>query len=225
MPSRYTLFTPEEEIVTHFGIDNHSGLDLEQSYNIDVGSEIPIVRVGHSADRILTRYKWGLVPSTGNSLDEGKDAYDVHEEKLDEDTFYQQLLKKKRCIVPANGFYEWKSLPNNEEPFYVRMLNRDLIGFAGLYDRWTSDDGTAYDTVTIVTTQANAMIKPLSSEMPAILDEEAYDVWLNRELEDVETLKSLLKSPPIYEMAILRVGLDVNDPTQNHPDLIQPIPK
>jgi len=221
MPTRYTLYAERNEIEQHLKTSFDTNISYTPSYNIRPEQEKPVARVDHSGKTSIKKYTWGIPSATGsNSL-----MVDAYKADFDDEAYLNGLLKHKRCIIPANGFYEWKSLSDSNEPFYLRMLNKSLIGFAGLYDQITNSQGEKYYAFTIVTVEANAMVKPLSDTMPAILHQDSYNLWLNREVEDTDVLKEVLKPTVIYEMAALRVPDLVNNPKNDSPDLIQPIPK
>ena len=221
MPTRYTLYSSREEIEEHLQAPFAADSSYQPSYNIYPEQKKPIARVDHSGKRSIQPYQWGLAdPKNSNSL-----LVDTHKNDFDETAYLNGLLQHKRCIIPANGFFEWKTLTDSQEPFYLRMLNKSLIGFAGLYDQLKTDEGDTYYAFAIITVEANAMVKPLSDSMPAILPRDSYDIWLNREVQDTSVLRELLKPAVIYEMAALRVPDLVNDSNNDSPELIQPIPK
>lgn len=223
MPTRYTLYAEPNEIEQQLNTSfSEKGKErYEPSYNICPGQQKPIARIDHSGRTSIKQYKWGLPdPTNSNSL-----KVDTFKGDFEDQAYLSGLLKHKRCIIPANGFYECKSLSDSNEPFYLRMLNKSLIGFAGLYDQIKNKQGEKYYAFTIVTVEANAMVKPLSDTMPAILPQDSYNLWLNREVEDSDILMEMLQPTVIYEMAALRVPDLVNDPENDSPELIQPIPK
>jgi len=224
MASRYTLFVEKKEIEQHFNAEFDESGKYEPSYNIYPFSPRPVVRIDHSGRRIITHYNWGF-DGTGSKHNRGEKQVDVFKEKLEDEAYFKGLLRNKRCIIPANGFYEWKTLEDRNEPFYLKLLNKDLIGFAGLYDDFESSDGKRFFSFVMITVSANAMVNPLNSEMPAILNEDSYDFWLNRDIDDMDTLSRKLEPVVIYEMAALRVPEDVNDTSNDSSELIQPIPR
>jgi len=230
MPTRYTLYSEQQDIEQYLYARFLEPEQYEPSYNITCGTRMPVARVDHSGKRVITTYRWGLPePSDGeaeNGREEDKElSPHVNKEDIEDSSYLLGLLKKKRCIIPANGFYEWKKLTDNQEPFYLRLLNQELTAFAGVYDDFVDENGDKAYAYIILNVSANAMVKPLSDHMPAILNAKSHDLWLNRSVEDSEVLLEVLQPTVIYEMATLRVPELVNDIENDSQELIQPIPK
>lgn len=144
--------------------------------------------------------------------------------ELNEQNSYKKSFQRQRCIIPANGFFEWQTIFKKKVPFYFRTLDQKLFGLAGIYERWTSkDENVELTTYALVTTDANALVKPLKDEMPAILEPKDFDKWLDPVNSDTDELLSLLKPYPSEKMSTYRVGQGVNDSEKNGADLIHPV--
>ena len=231
MPTRYTLYSEKQDIEEYLETRFLEPEQYNPSYNIAPATHMPVARVDHSGKRVITSYRWGLPePGTDRYASDDENGESdliphINKEDFEDSSYLMGLLQKKRCIIPANGFYEWKKLTDNQEPFYLRLLNKELTAFAGLYDNIIDENGEKSHAYMILNVAANAMVKPLSDHMPAMLGAESHDLWLNRSVEDSEVLLEALQPTVIYEMATLRVPELVNDTEKDSPELIQPIPK
>lgn len=221
MSDRFVLHASRQEVEQLFGIttprDDYFGSD----YNITPGTRVPIV-VKEGSERQVKHAQWGMIPSDADEESKGKDHYEVESEQADDDAF-----RRGRCIIPANGFYKWKSGQKKSTPFYIRMLSNELMAFAGIYSVWESDSGRDVYSFAMLTTAANALVQPVDNRMPVILEPDRYNLWLDTANEDIEleSLRQLMQPFDLTRMAVNRVSEKVNDPTNNDPSLIQPIPK
>lgn len=224
MCGRYTLFSEKEEIEEVFDVSSDEDELFNKSYNIAPGTINPIVLMPRPNVRDIGGFKWGLIPSWAEDENIGYKMINARSESLLEKSSYHKPFQRQRCIIPANGFYEWQTIYKQKTPFYVRALDQDLLGFAGLYEKWESKDKkkTIY-SYTIITTEANALLQPLHDRMPVILERKDYLNWLNPVNSDTEDLTALLKPYPTERMAIYRVSQDVNQVQNNGPELIQPV--
>lgn len=136
---------------------------------------------------------------------------------------FRQAFQNQRCLVVADGFYEWKKEGTTKRPFYIRLKSGEPIGFAGLYNVWKSPEGEQISTSTIITTDANEIIQPLHDRMPAITSPDAYDLWLDPAIHDKALLQNILKSYPSEELDVYEVTPKVNSPKNNAPENIQKI--
>lgn len=225
MCRRYTLHSEREEIEAFFEAKAEAADLFTPDYNVAPGTVNPLVLAGSQGQRKIDGLKWGLIPSGGQDKKKGSELINAPAEKLNEEETLKKLFISKRCIIPANGFYEWKTEQQKKQPFYIRLLTHELMGFAGLYEKEITPEGDETYSYTIITTEANALVAPLHDRMPAILRHEAYEMWLNPENKDPDLLSDLLKPYELTEMATYRVSDKVNKTENNDPKLIQPIPK
>lgn len=224
MSDRLALHASQEEIEEFFGVSTHREDFFEPNYNIDPGTLLPVVYEEEEERQIYT-FQWGLIPPDADSQEEGKEHYVVKAEELTGESWLEECLQNRRCIVPANGFYKWKASKKKNTPFYIRLLSNRVAGFAGIYSTWQSARGRDVYSFAIITTQANALVQPVDDRMPVILHPGDYEVWLSKENRDISTLQGLLKPLSLSEMAVNRVSEKVNDVSNNGPEVIQPIPK
>lgn len=224
MSERLARHSTQEEIEQVFNVSTHRDDFFDPDYNISPGSLMPAV-YKEEGERKIYNFQWGLIPLDADAEREGKKYYKVKVEDLDKDEWLKELFKRKRCIVPVNGFYKWKTTEKKSTPFYVRLLSNDVAGFAGLYSVWESASGRDVYSFSLLTIEANALVQPVDNRMPAILRPKDYETWLDEGHTDMNVLKSLLKPLGLTEMAVNRVSEKVSDITSKGPELIQPIPK
>ncbi len=138
---------------------------------------------------------------------------------------FREAFKSRRCIIPASGFYEWqKKGTGAKQPFYFYLNGKEVFGFAGLYEEWLDKQtGELLETCTIITTEANDVLKPVHDRMPVILKAENYDEWVDAKEKNTDKLKKLLVPYPVSEMSSHAVSRSVNIPDSDSPDLITPL--
>jgi putative SOS response-associated peptidase YedK len=146
-------------------------------------------------------------------------------ETLAEKPSFREAFKSRRCLIPASGFYEWQKKGSGaKQPFYFYLNDRKVFGFAGLWEEWIDrQTGELLETCTIITIEANAVLKPVHDRMPVILNPNAYDEWLDAKVKDINRLQNLLKPYPAAEMSSDAVSLSVNIPETDSPELITPL--
>lgn len=211
MIKRIAFFADKTDIEEYFGFSTRKENLFEAHYNITPGHHIPVV-ISKNNNLDIIRIRWGQEDSG-----DGSERNTVKSESV-----VNELLKKgvSRCLIPLSGFFVWKETREKEHPFFVRMLNKPFMSVAGLRYK---DSKNSY--VKIVTTESNALIQPMSPSMPLLFDEELTRKWLDKDVPAntiVEEASSLFL---LTDLSVLRVSKDVNDPINNNPDLIQPIPK
>ncbi|MEX0684533.1 MAG: SOS response-associated peptidase [Balneolales bacterium] len=219
MTGRYALFTSKEKTEDHFQAVSDSDVIFEPNYNIAPGHLVPAIYMEKAHEKRVGYLQWGLEsPESG-----GKTESNVKAESLIQKNTLRKAFQRKRCIIPANGFYEWKALTAELRlPFYIRLLDEEIFGFAGIYDRWTTKDKEVF-SFAIITTKANELLQPLHDRMPVILQPNDYDYWLDPINSDHENLSELLKPFPTDQMSTYRVNKEVDDLKINSPDLIKPV--
>lgn len=223
MSDRLARHSAKEVIENEFEITTHRDEFFEPDYNISPGSLLPVVYVEDGERKIYT-FQWGLIPEEADAEREGKDNYEAKVEELEEDTWLKTCFEKRRCIIPADGFYKWKTTKKKSTPFYVRLLSNRVAALAGVYSVWESASGRDVYSFTLLTTEANALVQPVDERMPVILRPDDYNTWLDEDT-DTDKLNSLLKPLSLTEMAVNRVSEKVADLNSQGPELIQPIPK
>ena len=167
--------------------------------------------------------KWGLTPSWSKDPSIGNHMINARSETVDQKPSFKNSLKHRRCIVPANGFYEWQDVDGKKHPLYIKLKDDRLMMFAGIWDHWKNPDGNVIESFSILTTSSNELIQPLHDRMPVILDPQYKDIWLDNQVTDPEQLKPLFKPYHSDLMEMYQVSDLVNSPRNDRPECIQPI--
>jgi putative SOS response-associated peptidase YedK len=193
--------------------------NIEVHYNIAPTQDILAVR--ESADgREMTFLKWGLIPSWAKDTSIGARLINARSETVTEKPSFRQAFKQRRCIIPADGFYEWQRTDGKKQPFFFRMRDESPFGFAGLWERWEGQGREAINSCTILTTEANEVLLPVHDRMPVILHPEEYSLWLEGNEREQDLLRELLRPYPAEEMIGYPVSPLVNSTRSKGPELI-----
>jgi putative SOS response-associated peptidase YedK len=219
MCGRFVLCSPTKTIIEEFRIDK-TNLEYIPSYNIAPTQNIIIVKT--DGTRILTQCKWGFVPSWAKDPSAGHSMINARAETLADKPAFRDAFKYQRCLIVADGFFEWKKI-KTKTPVYIRLKSGKPFGFAGLYSIWKSPEGEDIHTCAIITTDSNELVSSIHDRMPAIISREHYDLWLDPKKFDKEKLLSLLAPYNPSEMEWYTVTNKVNSPSYNSPDNIVPI--
>jgi putative SOS response-associated peptidase YedK len=192
MCGRYELHTHPAAIALAFELPQAA--TYEPHYNIAPMTDVPVVRVNANGERELVRMRWGFVPRWARDPSIGGKMINARGETLADKPTFHMAFRRHRCLLPADGFYEWQALPAaagetaRKQPLHIGMKDAAPFGLAGLFERWMSPDGEVLDTCTIVTTDANALLAPVHSRMPLIIAPEQYARWLDPHEPDVRDL-------------------------------------
>jgi putative SOS response-associated peptidase YedK len=223
MCGRFTLFEPDKVLSREFGVSGAP--PLSPRYNIAPSQSVAAVRpVPEGSGRELALLRWGLIPSWSKDPAIGNRLINARAETAREKPSFRNAFKRRRCLIPANGFYEWQRLERGKRPYFVRMRDERVFAFAGLWDRWESPDEGAVETCTILTTSANAVLAPIHDRMPVILPPGEYDRWLDPSLKDPDSLTPLLVPFPPEKMLAYPVSPRVNAPSADDKGCIAPLP-
>ncbi len=192
-------------------------------YNIAVSSMIPVVRAPpQKAGREAVRLRWGLVPSWSKT-DEGARLANARAETVAEKPSFRDALRKRRCVIPASGFYEWEKVGRNKQPWLFRRRDESPFGFAGLWDRWSAPDGTTLETCTFITTEPNELMRPIHDRMPVMLAPADYALWLDPAVTEPAQLAPLLRPPPASSLSAITVGSRVGNVRFDDPSCLTPV--
>lgn len=195
---------------------------LTARYNVAPTQDVPIVVAdGGGAARTLAVARWGLEPRFRGA--DRAVLFNARAETLEEKASFRRLLPSRRCLVPADGFYEWERLGNKKLPWLYELQGGGLFAFAGLYDRWVDAEGREMTACAIITTTPNELVLPVHGRMPVILGREAEDAWLDPALTAPEALRPLLAPYPAAEMRRVAVSPAVNSGRIDAPHLLEPI--
>jgi putative SOS response-associated peptidase YedK len=214
-----------EEIIEAFKVQQLL-LSLEPRYNIAPSQMVPIIFTAQDGDedaksgqRILRAARWGFIPEWVKDIKKYPPMINARGESVAEKNSYRHAFKLRRCVIPADGFYEWEGQGKDRLPFHIGLKGKVLFGFAGLYEDWTSPDGSMIRTCAIITVHANEVMRKFHDRMPAILRTGEENTWLDQDQADMAELQSLLRPYPEEPMECYRVSKRVNGTTFNDKDL------
>lgn len=216
MCGRYTLITDINRIAESFGVA--PTLETQPRYNIAPTQDI--VAILSNGSPHLSLLRWGLIPAWAKDETIGSRMINARAETLAEKPSFRGLLRGKRCLVVADGFYEWQAEGKSKTPMYITLQDGQPFAFAGLWDLWKSPDGRQIQSCTIVTTEPNELMAPIHNRMPAILRPKAYEDWLNPQLRDEQVLTHLLKPYPTELMKARAVSKLVNNPRNDVAEIL-----
>ena len=215
MCGRYSLTTAPEALRRLFNFTNLP--NLAPRYNIAPTQLAPVVR-GADGGRELVMLRWGLVPSWAKDISIGNKMINARAETVAEKPAFRGAFRHRRCLVPTDGFYEWRTEDGRKQPFRIGMKTGDAFALAGLWERWTSPENESVETFAILTTEANGKLHPIHHRMPVIVPPEGYAGWLDADADAV------IPAPADPEpMAFYRVGPRVNNVRNDDADCIVPL--
>jgi putative SOS response-associated peptidase YedK len=222
MCGRFTLATPPTLLAEAFGLAEVP--DLAPRYNIAPTQLAPVLR--QPAGAALARLgllRWGLVPGWADDPAIGSRLINARAETVADKPSFRAAFRQRRCLVPADGFYEWAKVGTRKQPWHFRRPDAGPFAFAGLWERWQSPDGTDLETFTILTTDANDLVRPVHPRMPVVLPPEAYAAWLEPTPGDARHLLPLLQPAPPGWLVGQAVSAYVNAAGNEGPRCIAPV--
>src|SRR5262249_44018384 len=222
MCGRYVLKAPFSEIARLYNITNN--LNLEPRYNIPPTEDVPVVR-SRDAKRTLDMLRWGLVPWWAKDIKVSFANINAKAETIAEKPAFRDAFKERRCIIPADGFYEWKKLdPKAKQPYAIVMRDRSVFGFAGLWERWKDKaSGKIVQSCSIITTTPNEVCAPIHDRMPAILEPKDYEWWLGEKSAERCQSMAMLKPYPAEAMEAYPVSTRVGNVKNTDAALFEPL--
>ncbi len=237
MCGRFVSTTPLTDLAERLLVDEVRTDDDRPNWNVTPRSSVVIVAESSRASeddgqehrRVLDRVRWGLVPSWAKDLSIGDKLINARAETVREKPAFRRAFAKRRCLIPVDGFYEWKVVPGRKtkQPFYIHSADGAPITFAGLYEVWrdkTDPDAPWIRSCAIVTTDANSTIAAVHDRMPVVLEPAAHEQWLDPDNHDVDGLAGLLVPAAEERLRCYPVRLLVNKPANNGPELLEPVP-
>ena len=195
------------------------------NFNVAPTQEILTI-IKHENENTLERLHWGLVPFWTKDVSIGSRMINARVETVASKPSFRNAFKKRRCLIPAGGFYEWKGEKGQKQPYYITIPSGEPFAFAGLWESWTDkegDDDSVYKSCTIITTSASESIVELHNRMPVILDPDVYEQWLHVELQDAKQLEPILNDGIVHDLKYYQVSTFVNSVKNNDPNCIKPI--
>lgn len=220
MCGRFTLRTPAADVARYFALAEMPL--LEPRYNIAPTQSVAVVRADADGQRRLDHLVWGLVPSWANDPTIGNRLINARAETVAEKPAFRKAFRQRRCLVVADGFYEWQRAGRQKQPYYLTAAGGGSFALAGLWEQWQRD-GRTIGSCTILTTDANDCVRAVHDRMPVILPPEAWRRWLDPGLTDPAAVQPLLKPCPPEMLVTFPVSTSVNRATYDRSDCIEPL--
>lgn len=221
MCGRYSQTQSSQAIAQAFALPQTPA--LTPRYNIAPGQGISVIgRANAQSPRQLKSLRWGLIPRWAKDPRIGYKLINARSETAATKPSFREALAKRRCLIPADGFYEWQKTPTGKQPFYFQMTDRSVFAFAGLWERWRSPTGDVITSCTILTTSANILLRPIHERMPVILAPAAYEQWLDPSLIEAARLQPLMEPYDANSMGCYAVDPKVNRPGPDDPSCTAP---
>ncbi len=226
MCGRFALFLPNESIAEHFHLAQTPMLPLR--YNIAPSQPVVAIRLAEqsqqreSQQRELTLFRWGLIPSWAKDLSFSARMINARAETVADKPAFRAAFKRRRCLIPASGFYEWQKANGQKQPVFIHAPDDGLFALAGLWEIWHSPDGDMIESCTILTTEPNELMAPIHNRMPVIIEPEDYDMWLDPGPRP-DDARHLLRPYPSQKMRAYPVSTHVNSPQNDDAHCISPL--
>ena len=221
MCGRFVGYCTLDELKKIFPIDR-SACEVTANYNVAPSQEILAI-FKHQRQNWLDKFHWGLVPSWAKDLTIGNRMINARAETVAEKPSFKNAFKKRRCLIIADGFYEWKGPKGQKQPLFITLPDKKPFAFAGLWETWgKKDQHSLYRSCTIITTEAGEAMRDIHHRMPVILKLEAYEFWLNPENQDVAELKNVLEKALLTDLVSYPVSKQVNSTRNNDASCIDP---
>ncbi len=219
MCGRFTLRSNPRQIASVFGLDSVS--DLSPRYNIAPTQDVAAVRLNQGSDRReLILLHWGLIPSWAKDAKFGNRTINARAETIAEKPAFRSAFAHRRCLIVADGFYEWQKVGGTKQPFYIHRQDDECFAFAGLWESWKAD-GQEIESCTIITTAANDLMEPIHDRMPVILAAEDYAIWLDGKFKNKTALQDLLKPCDPNLLEVYPISTVVNNPRNESPQCLE----
>ncbi|HHG83419.1 MAG TPA: SOS response-associated peptidase [Bacteroidetes bacterium] len=218
MCGRYTLALPLSELLAALQLDLPD-FDFVPRYNLAPSQRLPIITNEGSLN--LRLHRWGLIPFWAKNPAIGHKMINARGETLAEKPAFREALRQRRCLIPADGFYEWQKTPYGKVPHHIHFINREVMTFAGLWESWRDAQGKEIRSFTIITTSPNALMAPIHDRMPVIIPAANRMRWLEMDLPQEAVLAQLCPYPA-HEMQADPVSNAVNSPRNEGPSLLDP---
>ncbi len=218
MCGRFAIYSSVEAIVDYAKTINRIE-KIQANYNVAPGQNIPVV-LFEDQGRIIKLMRWGLVPFWAKEAKMGYRLINARAETVADKPSFRRAFKRNRCLIIANGFYEWRK--SDKQPYYIYPRDTKLFAFAGIWEEWNDPEGQPLHTCSIITTEPNEFMKKIHERMPVILPQQDEDFWISSEIRSPEILLSLLKPFP-GAMEAYPVSKEVNSTRNNHQKLVEPV--
>jgi len=221
MCGRFVQYSDPDLYASRFALDTLC--ETRPRYNLAPTQPVLAILATEAGQRELIPLRWGLVPAWSKGPDSRYSMINARAETVKSKPAYRNAFKHRRCLIPAEGFYEWKTEPAGKTPFLIHRQDRAPFAMAGLWERWHGEDGAAIESCTILVTDANALVRTIHDRMPVILAREDYGAWLDPANQDADGLLDLLKPTPPEPWALHPVSRQVNSPRNDGPQLLDAV--
>ena len=223
MCGRFTLTVDANSIQTYFPW--LTGIPALMAPRYNIAPTQPIAAIPNDGRNTIDHFVWGLIPFWAKDPSIGSRMINARSETLAEKNSFKTPYKRRRCLILADGFYEWAKVPGQKakQPYYLQMEDGSPFAFAGLWEEWQSPEGSQLRSATIITTEPNALVAKVHNRMPVILHPDDYELWLSPKEQAPATLQHLLTAYPAEEMVAYPVSTMVNSPNHDRPENIAPI--
>lgn len=221
MCSRYSLTSPAEAVRAYFKYKNEAG--FPPRYNIAPAQPVAIVRIDAAGERELALVRWGLIPSWVKDTQQFSTLINARGETVVEKPSFRGAMRHRRCLVPADGFYEWTGEAGQKQPYLIRPKAGGPMAIAGLWEHWLGGDGSEIDTMAIITTTANRTMRPIHNRMPVILAPEQFPLWLDMKGVSAKDAALFLQPAPDNLLEVIPVSKAVGNPKNEGPELWRPV--
>jgi putative SOS response-associated peptidase YedK len=218
MCGRYNLFTELKLIAERFEIFHTEQLELLPRYNIAPSQDVLAI-TSEEGQNSASLFRWGLIPSWAKDPKIGYKMINARSESILEKPTFKRLIKRNRCLIPADGFYEWKLEGKQKQPYHIQLKSKEPFAFAGLYDEWLHEGKTTF-TCTIITTDANEMMRDIHQRMPVILTREMEKEWLSHDNLGDSQVRELLTQYDSSEMLAYPISTIVNNARNEGAEII-----
>ena len=221
MCGRFTLTDPNQKLAVQFNLPAIP--DMQPRYNIAPTQPVAAVRIARESEgRELAMLHWGLIPFWAKDPKIGARMINARSETVAEKPAFRAAFRRRRCLVLADGFYEWQKLDSGKQPHYIRLHEGQPFALAGLWEHWKGPENRMIESCTLLTTQPNELVRQMHNRMPVILHPGDYALWLDPEVQDARRLQPLLRPYPEAEMETYPVSRMVNSPKNDDPRCIEP---
>ena len=222
MCGRFALWAGREEIEAGFGV--RLPAEPEAGYNIAPSREVAAVRASREGNREAAFLRWGLVPSWAKDPNSGYRMINARADTVFQKPAYRAAIRKRRCLIPANAFFEWKRTEKGKQPYLIRLRGEEVFGLAGLWERWQNrETGEVIESCAILTTRPNRAMQELHDRMPVIVAPQSYSLWLDPRVGEPDRIAPLLEPYPAEAMQMHAISREVNNPANDSPSLMRPL--
>jgi putative SOS response-associated peptidase YedK len=221
MCGRFVQYSDPEVYASHFDLD--AVCEATQHYNVAPTQSVLAIRGTEDGKRELVPLRWGLIPSWSKGPDSRYSMINARAETVNSKPAYRNAFKHRRCLIPAEGFYEWKTEKAGKRPFLIRRDDQEPFAMAGLWERWNGKDEQVIESCTIVVTDANDLLRPVHDRMPVILAPGDYAGWLDTKKQNKDKLLAMLKPASPAHWSMHPVSRQVNSPRNDGPELLEAV--